>query len=223
VSFLGLDRELRVVSISSARSAEGKTATCANLATVLARAGHQVVVVDCDLRKPRLHEFLGLPQAPGLTTAVLGGGLDELVRTVDSVPGLTLLSAGEVPPDPAELLASTRTAEVFTQLREGYDIVIVDTAPVLPVTDALIVSKLADATLLVGSVTGSSRRDVHRARELLDQVQAPLVGAVLNNVRAGSDDGYGYGRRPGPTETGDDSKVTPPTRAADADAHSPSV
>jgi non-specific protein-tyrosine kinase len=194
VQFLGLDEPLRGLQVTSALAAEGKTTIVTNLAVVLARAeDREVVVVDCDLRRPRLHEFFDLPNDIGFTSVLLGEvPLSAALQPFPGVPGLSVLASGPIPSDPSELLASRRTAEVLSSLRANGALVLIDTPPILPVTDALVVSKWVDATLLVTASGSSTRRQVQRALELLAQVEAPVVGSVLNKAPAGTT-GYGYG------------------------------
>lgn len=194
VQFLSLDRPLHCLQVTSGSQAEGKTTTATNLALMLARSGERpVVVVDCDLRRPRLHEFFGLSSDIGFTSVLLGEvPVSAALQRFDDEPGLSVLVSGPIPSDPSELLASRRTAEVLASLRADGALVLLDTPPVLPVTDALVVSQWVDATLLVASAGQTTRRQVQRTMELLAQVDAPLVGTVLNNAPTGTS-GYGYG------------------------------
>lgn len=193
IHFLGIDRQLKVIQVTSANAGEGKTTTIANLAVAMAGAGQRVVVVCCDLRRPRLHEFFGIENRIGFTSVLLGdAALPEAVHLAGEEVRVRLLSAGPIPPNPSELLASARTKELFQALANSADLVLVDSPPVLPVTDGLVLAGLVDATILVASSQVTSRKAAHRAVELLQQVGAPVVGAVLNNVRDNSD-GYGYG------------------------------
>lgn len=192
VQFLGLDRPLRTLQVTSAGAHEGKTTTLANLAVTLAHAGQRVVVVCCDLRKPRLHEFFGLSNNVGFTSVLLGDvPLLVAVQPVTAVPGLSLLASGPPPPNPSELVGGLRGAEVLSALAASYDVVLIDCPPVLPVTDAAALSRRVDATLLVATAGTTTKKALSRAVELLRQVDAPLIGAVLNGV--GADAGYGYG------------------------------
>ncbi|MGI9034194.1 MAG: polysaccharide biosynthesis tyrosine autokinase [Acidimicrobiales bacterium] len=192
IQFLALDRPLRTLQVTSANVQEGKTTTLVNLGVALARAGQRVVIACCDLRRPRVHEFFGLENVTGFTSVLLGQV--PLTAALQPVPGqarLSLLASGPLPPNPSELLSSRRTAEVLTSLLQAEaDIVLVDSPPVLPVTDALVISGRVDATLLVAVAGATTRKDAARAVELLQQVDAPLVGSILNGVT--SDDAYGY-------------------------------
>jgi capsular exopolysaccharide synthesis family protein len=195
LQFLGVARAPRVFQITSANPREGKTTTTANLGVVLAQAGQRVVMVDCDLRRPRLHGFAGLSNQRGFTSAFVGDlPLSEVIRPVPEVERLFVLASGALPPNQSELLASRRTAEIFAELQETFDVVLVDCPPVLPVTDASVLSAWVDATIVVVTAGSTPRSDLRRALELLRQVDAPVVGLVLNQVQAVDSYGYRYGR-----------------------------
>jgi succinoglycan biosynthesis transport protein ExoP len=197
LQFARQEHELRTILVTSPAAAEGKTSTLANLGAVFAQAGQHVLMVSCDLRKPRLGQFFGIDESRGLTTAVLGeDSLENLVRPTPGSENLWLLPSGPTPPNPAELLNGARSQEIFARLRDAFDLVLIDSPPVLPVTDAMVLSKDADATLLVVAAFRTSAGDVLRAAEKLGQVDARVVGVVLNEAtRQGA--GYyaaGYGR-----------------------------
>jgi polysaccharide biosynthesis transport protein len=192
VQFLGLDRPLQSLVVTSPTKAEGKTTTLANLAVSLAQAGQRVILLDCDLRRPRIHEFFGLSNEVGFTSVLLGTDpLAQTLQPVDGYPLLAVLASGPPPPDPSELLSSQRTKEVVEALRSRCDLLLLDSPPVLPVTDPLVLSGLVDAALLVVSTDQTNKRALHRAVELLTQVNAPLMGTVLNEV--GPERAYAYG------------------------------
>lgn len=194
LQFLGVDRPITCIQVTSPGTAEGKTTVVTNLAASFAQAGQRVIILDCDLRRPRVHEVFGLPAGAGFTSVLLDHvRLSEVITTVDDEPFLAVAPAGPVPPNPSELLTSKRAQAVVSSLRENCDILLIDTPPVLPVTDALIVSRYVDATLVVARAKRSTRRQVARAQELLAQVGAPVVGTVLNGVVQNAVEGYGYG------------------------------
>jgi len=202
ISFIGLDTPLRTLQITSPAAGDGKSATLSNLAVALTRAGQRVIVVGCDLRRPRLHDFFGANNGLGFTNAVMGDvSLDKALQPVGHVPGLWVLAAGSLPPNPSELLASHRTIEVLNALHSRADIVLLDCPPVLPVTDAVALSAHVDATLLVVTAGKSTKREVHRAVELLRQADAPLVGTVFNRVEDTDEHYGGYGYRYGAEAT----------------------
>ena len=195
ISFLSLDRAMRTLQITSPGAADGKSTTIANLAVALARAGERVIVVGCDLRRPRIHEFFGLRNDIGFTNVLLGE--QSLTASLQTVPGednLQLLASGPLPPNPSELLTSQRTVEVLVALQVMADIVLLDCPPVLPVTDAAVLSARVDATLLVATAGSTTTREMNQAVELLRQVDAPLFGSVLNGAKFDEHyGGYGYG------------------------------
>ena len=194
VQFLGLDRPLQIIEVTSASPGEGKTTTLANLGVALARAGQQVIVVCCDLRKPRLHEFFGLSNAVGFTSVLVGdAGLSSALQKVPGMDRLRVLASGPIPPNPSELLASDRAGELLTVLAQQADVVLIDAPPVLPVTDAAVLANRVDATLLVVTANQTTQKHVARAAEILGQVDAPLVGTVLNGVDTEGGYGYEYG------------------------------
>lgn len=193
IQFLTLDKTVRIIQMTSPGAQEGKTTTLANLGVALASAGRRVAIVDCDLRRPRMHSFFGLSNAVGLTSVLVGESpLATALQEVPKQPRLFLLASGRLPPNPAELLSSKRTAEVLDALAGQVDFVLIDTPPLLPVSDALVVSGRADATLLTCYAGGTTRKEVTRAVELLRQVDAPLIGTILNGVTADGPYGYYY-------------------------------
>lgn len=195
VEFLALDQPIGSIQVTSPQSSEGKTSTLANLAVTFARAGQRVIVVCCDLRRPRVHEFFGLSNRVGFTSVLLGDTpLVQAIQPAHPELPIELLASGPLPPNPAELLASQRAIEVIEDLDQRGDILLIDSPPILPVTDGLVISGLVDAVLVVGSAGSSTKRGLRRTTELLRQVDAPMIGAILNGVRSqmeyGSDDRY---------------------------------
>jgi polysaccharide biosynthesis transport protein len=194
IRFLGIDRPIGTLQVTSSIAGEGKSTTAANTAVAFARAGARVIVVDCDLRRPRLHQFFDLANTVGFTSVLLG---ETTVKdAVQAVPGedrLLVMAAGPIPPNPSELLSTPRAGEVLSLLAENADIVVIDSPPVIPVTDAMVMSGVVDATVLVATAGLTTKRAFGRSVELLEQVGAPLVGAILNDVAEKSfGDHYGY-------------------------------
>lgn len=200
LQFMTIDATIDVLQVTSANPGEGKTTTAANLAVAMAMTGRSVVVVDGDLRRPRLHERFGTTQGPGLTNVVLGEiGPGEAEQGVSGTSGaLSVVPSGPIPPFPSELLSHRAAYETVKALRATHDLVIIDSPPVLPVADALVISRLVDATILVANGRKTQRGAVAEAMELLRKVDAPVVGSVLNEVkrrRWSRGYGYGYGYR----------------------------
>jgi capsular exopolysaccharide synthesis family protein len=207
IQFLGLDRRLRVIQVTSPNLGEGKTTTIANLGVALACAGVNVCIVDCDLRRPRLAALFGLDSTVGFASVLLGQStLDDALQASEALgPFLRILPAGPIPPNPSELLASARMQKVVESLAERYDVVLIDTPPTLPVADAMVVSRMADAVLVVAAVGSTTRRNMHRALELMGTVSAPVIGSVLNRAKEKARDDYGYGQytsQPEPVKKG---------------------
>lgn len=189
VQFVGIDRPMKVVQVTSPRAQDGKTTTIVNLAVAFARAGKRVILLDCDLRRPRVHAFLGLDNEIGFTSVLLGDTeLSEALRQTEQKQ-LVTLTAGPVPPAPSELLATRAAIEVIGLLADHCDLLLIDSPPVLPVSDALLLSSHVDGVVLVSAAGNTQRREVARAAELLAQVDAPVIGTVLN--QASSDGVYG--------------------------------
>jgi capsular exopolysaccharide synthesis family protein len=194
LQFARQEQQLRSLVVTSPGVGDGKTSTLANLGVVFAQAGERVVLVSCDLRRPRIGAFFGLDEQEGLTCVLAGQRtLEEVVVPVPGVDRLSLLPAGPVPPNPAELLNSASAQAIFTRLRDDFDLVLIDSPPVLPVTDAAILSQHADATLMLAAAGQTRRGDLHRAVEKLDQVGATILGIVLNKVTKHTGRNYGYG------------------------------
>jgi succinoglycan biosynthesis transport protein ExoP len=203
VLFLGVDRSVGVIQVTSPSSQEGKTTIVANLGVVLAEAGERVLIVDCDMRRPRIHTFFGLSNEIGLTSVLLEEAtLLNALQLVPGTPGLAVLTTGRLPPNPSELLSSSRATEIFATLRASGWLLVVDSPPLLPVSDACVVSSMADATILVASAGVTTKKQVQRAVDLLVQVKAPLVGTVLNRSQAGPRYSYEYGTYVGPAGQG---------------------
>jgi non-specific protein-tyrosine kinase len=197
VQFVALRQPLQTLLLTSPMSSEGKSTTIANLGVTLARSGKQVTLVDCDLRRPRLHEFFGVDNAVGFTSVLLGEApVSSALRQVDIGTNgtLRLLASGALPPNPSELLGTNRVTELLTALQATAEIVLIDSPPLLPVTDALVLSRRVDGVLLVATAGLTSRRHLARSVALLSHAEAPIIGVALNAVSAetGYGDHYGY-------------------------------
>ncbi|MQA88693.1 MAG: polysaccharide biosynthesis tyrosine autokinase, partial [Gemmatimonas sp.] len=172
---------LHRVVVTSSAPAEGKTTTVANLGVAFAQQGLRVLIVDCDLRKARLHELFDLAREPGLTQLVLGHADIEGVLHDTTVPGLKIVTAGTLPPNPVELLGGKRMQEVLEELGRDFDMVLLDTPPLLVAADSLVVSRGADGVLLVVRAGFTDRDQAQFALQQLHAVDARVVGAVLND------------------------------------------
>jgi len=182
LQFSSLDRELKTILVTSAGDGDGKTTVAANLGVAMAESGKRVLLVDCDLRRPGLHEVFGLPVVPGLSNALLGES-GELPVSTTTVAGLSVLTAGDRPPNPAELVASARLTRLLARVREEYDYVIIDSPPAGLVADAAVLASAADGVIMVVSAGRTKRDAARRAKEQLERVGARLLGVVLNNAK----------------------------------------
>jgi non-specific protein-tyrosine kinase len=191
LAFAGIERTMKIIQVTSSTSGEGKTTTAANLAVTLAEAGKKVILVDCDLRRPRVHEFFNLENHVGYADVLLGTVSAESAMQVVETPGLSILPAGPQPPNPSELLSTAAARDLLEKLAADVDHVIVDSPPLIPVTDSSAIALYVDALILLVAAKATSRRSLHRSLEILDQIDAPLEGLVFNRV--GREATYGYG------------------------------
>jgi non-specific protein-tyrosine kinase len=183
LEFFSLDEPIRTLVVTSPGAEEGKSTVLANLAVALAQGGKQVILIDCDLRRPTQHELFGLDNATGLTTMMLDeAAQSDLPLRETPVDGLRLLPAGPSPPNPAELLGSRRMKETTAALLERADVLLFDAPPVLVVTDALVLAVQVDGVLLAVKAGATKREHVQQAKERLERVNARIVGAVLNDA-----------------------------------------
>lgn len=183
LEFASLEHPLRTLLVTSPGPEEGKSVVLANLAVVIAQTGKRVILVDGDLRHPRQHEIFGLSNAVGLSTVLRGEASASPPPLADGgVAGLSVLTSGPLPPNPAELLASRRMTDLIATLAGQADVVLFDAPPVVAVTDAAILAGQVDGVLLVINARQTRREHAQRAKDLLEKVHARLLGAVLNNV-----------------------------------------
>ena len=192
IQFAQAGKELKTIAVTSCTPNEGKSTTIANLAVVLTQAGKSVLLIDCDMRNPTVHKNFNLSNKVGLSSCIsMGTALADAVQAT-GIETLDALTGGVIPPNPSELLGSERMQHILARASEEYDYVLLDTPPVLPVTDALVLSRMVDGVILVidsGEVKVEMARDV---KNQLVQADANILGVVLNKVRS-EHHGYGYG------------------------------
>jgi capsular exopolysaccharide synthesis family protein len=186
------DTPIRRLLVTSAGESEGKSTTVANLGICFAQADHSVLLVDADLRRPVINTFFRLPATPGLSSYLVGDALLESVIQKTAVPNLSIIASGPTPPNPAELVGSRRMRELLDAVGERFDMVLLDTPPMLAVSDAGALAPMVDGVLLVVGSGLSARLGLRRAKEAIQAVQGRIVGAVLNRFDASA---QGYPRR----------------------------
>lgn len=194
LEFIDPDRDHKVFVVTSSIPGEGKTTTATNLALILAEGGKSVALVEGDLRRPRVSEYVGLESSVGLTTVIVGQvALEDALQTLGD---LTVLTSGRVPPNPAELLQTDSMRTILRRLRQEFDFVIVDAPPLLPVTDASVLATEADGAILIARHGKTTKDQVATAASRITQVHGRVIGVILNMTpkRGGGPDGaYGYG------------------------------
>lgn len=195
LQFLDLDSRPRALVITSAVPSEGKTSTATNLAIALAQTGLRVLLVDGDLRRPKVASVLGLERSVGLTTVLVGRSelQDSIQKHTDS--GIYFLASGPIPPNPTEVLQSRAAQELFDRVSQMFDMVIIDGPPLLPVSDAAIMARDVDGAILVVRHGRTTKDQLKQAALRLNQVDANLLGVMVNMTpkRGGKGSGYGYG------------------------------
>lgn len=192
LQFIDLDHQPRCLVITSAVPGEGKTMTSTNLAVALAQTGRNTLIIDADLRRPRVATTLGLDPAIGLTTALVGKTEIHDAIQVHEASGLHVLASGAKPPNPTEILQSKITHDLIRRLRSSYDMVIIDAPPLLPVADASVLAKLADGVIVVVRHAKTTKDQVNEAINRLNQVGARLYGVVVNMVAKRAVGSYYY-------------------------------
>jgi receptor protein-tyrosine kinase len=207
--FSTVDQHLKGIVVTSPEPAEGKSRTAANLAVVLAQAGHKTLLIDADFRRPSQHKIFGRIRNVGLSNLILEDvAQTEALTNVEGEPSLWLLTSGPTPPNPSELLGSGRMRELMTRLSVDFTYVIIDTPPINAVTDASILAATANGTILVVEQGRTTFPALQRAKQLLDRVGARTIGVVVNKMRASAGAySYEYGSyatpldgQPGPDE-----------------------
>jgi tyrosine-protein kinase Etk/Wzc len=189
--FSAINRNKKIILITSTFPGEGKSIITANLSNTMAQTGVKVLVVDCDLRRSSLHEKFGVSKVPGLTEVLTGDITFQKVLHDTGVPGIDVISAGTTPPNPAELLGSEAMRQFLIAHREEYDHIFIDAPPVLAVTDAPVLTTLSDIVIVVMEAGRVPVKAAHHMREMLANVQAPVAGFVMND-KTGRGETYGY-------------------------------
>jgi succinoglycan biosynthesis transport protein ExoP len=199
IMFSAADRELKTIVVSSANPREGKTTCVIYLGTTMAQSNQRVLLIDTDMRRPRLHSLIGGARKEGLSNLILGDRTqDEVIKTTD-IPNLFVLPCGPLPPNPAELLMSNRFVTVLDELRERFDRIILDSPPLQAVTDAVVLSKHTDGVILVVRAGSTLRDDIKRSARQIRGVGSTIFGVIVNGSQNDRDGNYysyyGYGEK----------------------------
>jgi capsular exopolysaccharide synthesis family protein len=182
ILFANIDKPIKTLIISSSATKEGKSTTVANLAITMSQMGSRVLIIDADLRRPTIHTLFKIDRQIGLTNALLGTyTLDEVIKPT-GIENLDVISAGDIPPNPSELLSSNAMRKALQILSQRYDLILIDSPPVIAVTDAAVLATRVDGVLLVVSSGYVTRNEVLRAMQLLGNVRANLIGVLLNGL-----------------------------------------
>jgi capsular exopolysaccharide synthesis family protein len=192
IEYSSIDQSLQIIMVTSSKPSEGKSTTCANLAVAFAQTNKRVLLIDADLRKPTQHQIFGKSNRIGLTTALFHQKELRDVIQLTNTDNLSFIPAGPTPPNPSELLSSTRMATLLETIKGMYEVIIIDTPPIMFVTDAQIVAAQSDGVVLVID-SGKVKKEVAlKAKASLDHVKAKLIGIVLNNISRNHSDSYYY-------------------------------
>jgi len=186
------DDPIRRLLVTSAGEGEGKSTTISNLAVCFAQADRAVLLIDADLRRPVINTFFRLPATPGLSSYLAGDSLLDAIIQKTAVPNLSIIASGPTPPNPAELVGSRRMRELLDAVGERFDMVLIDSPPLLAVSDASAIVPMVNGVLLVVGSGLAARLALRRAKEAVQAVQGRIVGAVLNRFDARA---QGYSRR----------------------------
>ncbi|MBM4272330.1 MAG: polysaccharide biosynthesis tyrosine autokinase [Deltaproteobacteria bacterium] len=192
IQFSSANSTPRVILVSSSGPAEGKTITAANLAITMAQAGNKVAILDCDMRRPRIHRLFNIVKDRGLSNVLVGNCEVHEAILHTEVPNVDIIPSGPIPPNPSEILGSPQMVSLVEHLKNDYERIIIDSPPISAVTDAVILSQYVDGVLLVIRAGETPREIVRNGISQLQSVNARILGAVLNDVEMGRDTYYYY-------------------------------
>ncbi|HHV38998.1 MAG TPA: CpsD/CapB family tyrosine-protein kinase [Tepidimicrobium sp.] len=193
IQFSSIDKPIKSIVITSSIPGEGKSTIAINTAITMAQAGKKVLLLGCDLRKPSLHKAFIMSNSRGLTNILAGNeSYEDIIYKPKGVEGLDIIGSGPIPPNPAELLGSIKMKDFIGDMKQVYDMVILDTPPMGAVTDAAVLSTIVDGTILVCSVGEADIDAARMSKDLLDKVNANILGVVLNKVPVDGGGYYGY-------------------------------
>jgi len=192
IQFTGFDNPVKLILVTSSGPSEGKSTTAANMAVTFVQSGSRVLLIDADLRKPKIHKIFGLANKWGMTNALIEPeSLDKYIQHTE-IENLDIITSGPIPPNPSEMLGSKKMKKFIEKIKEIYDIILIDSPPVGMVTDAQILSTIVDGTILVASSGQVTIDALKRAKGLLENVNANILGIVLNKLERESNGYYYY-------------------------------
>lgn len=191
LQFAKINSELRTIMFTSSGPAEGKSTTIANVAVALAQSGRSIILVDCDLRKPVQHRIFG-KRNKGVTNILVDDSPAETFLQETEIDNLRILPSGPIPPNPSELLSSSKMVELFTELKELADIVLIDAPPTIAVTDAAVMATKVDGIVLVIDSTSVRPEMARKAKDLLIKANGHILGVILNRVEIEEEHAYYY-------------------------------
>lgn len=191
INFSMFDHDLKSIVITSANRDSGKTFLSMNLAALFAKENFKVLLVDADLRKPRIHKHFELSNKTGLTNIIRNPNpkVEEYIYKIE-IPGLYLLTSGVLPPNPSEILNSNRMSELIKKLEKKYDLVIFDSPPVLPVVDTQIIASKVGGTIFVIPIEEVTKDEVIKSKKILNLAEAKMIGVVFNKTKRSTDNYY---------------------------------
>ena len=195
IQFSMIDDSFKILACTSASPGEGKSTTITNLAVTFAQQGQKVLLVDADLRKPTIHRTMEVSNRKGLTTLITKKATIKEAISTTKINNLHVLPSGPIPPNPSELLGSKMMTDLIAGLSQRYDLILFDTPPVLAVTDAQVLGNRCDGVVLVLKSGETEKKNLVKAKELLDRAQVKIIGTIINGVDAKSANyNYYYGK-----------------------------
>ncbi|HEY0827513.1 MAG TPA: CpsD/CapB family tyrosine-protein kinase [Bacilli bacterium] len=192
IRFSSVDQQLKILLVTSTQAGEGKTTTVTNLAAAYAQENKKVLIIDADLRKPSIHHVFNLSNRNGLTSILTDQFVINEVVAKTHINHLSVITSGPIPPNPSEMLTSKRMLSLLAELKEVYDVILIDSPPTLAVTDSQILAAMCDGVILVINYGKVKREFVKKAKDSLEHVKARILGAVINNVDKSEADSYYY-------------------------------
>jgi capsular exopolysaccharide synthesis family protein len=191
IRYSSLGNEIKSIVVTSSMPDEGKSTIISNLAVAMANAGKRVIIVDCDLRKPTIHKRFSISNSQGLTNILVQDKKKTEIMIVTDVPNLYIIPSGPIPPNPSELLGSMAMKDTLEELTRTFDMVLIDTPPVLNISDAQILSALSQGTIIVASYGKSEKKALLSAKENIEKVGGKILGVVINKIPEKHNDIYG--------------------------------